>query len=309
MLASTRLMKINHSHFYPFRNHSAIRSARQLLERSGTDFFLLALYYEQLPTVKRALEISDTILQDINEDRKLALKELDELMALVADFYEESNYQYFQEKYSFVYTQAVEEVLQSLPSKGTLDFMEKYFGGGFVSYKFYVVPFFKSEFGMSYTLKTELGTENITLISPFQPAKLDNNDSILSVGYKSPEDAFQWTVHEYAHSFFNESLYQKDNQTDLEKFAGLYKPVEAQPQYTDWANVFAEHLALAFEVRAVQLLDSEAAAEKLRKKYQDWYYLDHFIEQLKYYETHRDKYPNIASFIPDLIASGEQIVE
>jgi hypothetical protein len=277
------------------------------MNRSGTDFFLYAFYYEDFPNVKRILEIPEAYTKDINPDRQLALKEIDSLMHCIADFYRVSNFEGFYKKNKYVYEIAINEASKYIPKNNFISFLENYFGQEYTDYDFYTIPFFKAEFGMAHQIKTEKGTRNITFIAPFEPAKIDDDNRIQYVGYESEDDILEWVIHEYSHTFFNPSLMRKGNVDVLNKFEHLYKPIKGSPQIGDWFSVFGEHIAVAFEVRAATMLGNEERSQSILKKHEDWYYLKHFIAQLEFYENNRDKYSNISDFMPILIESCEYL--
>lgn len=303
MLDNTRLMKINHDYFQEFKEHKAVRNAQEFMNKSGTDFFLYAFFYDDFPNPKRVMEIPPVLTDGINPDRELALAEIDALMDDIAEFFLESDFNAFYQKYADTYELASGEVVKNLPDEDFIPFMETYFGNEYANYDFYIIPFFKAEFGMAYQLEKETGIENITFIAPFEPATVDQDGIISYVGYNSREDILEWVVHEYAHTFFNPSLTTEENLERLQGFEHLYKPIHGSPQIGDWFSVFGEHIAVAFEVRAAELLGDKERSAALLEKHRDWFYLDHFINQLKTYESNRDEYPNIDSFITRLIDS------
>lgn len=302
MLDNTRLMQISYNRFKEFKDHKAIQLSKEIMKRSGTDYFLFAFYYYIFPSVKRKKTIPSVILKDINPKEELAYLEIDSLMLEISKFGKESNFDSFYQENAYVYKMSIDEVSKNLPGKKFIPFMESYFGIDYNSYQFIVIPFFKAEFGMAHQVITDKKVDNYTFISPFKPAHL-NNEQILSVGYDSTDGVLEWAVHEYAHLFFNPSLFLKENQTALDRYKHLYKPIPTSPQIGNWNSMFGEHLAVAFEVRAAQLLGNSQKGREILGKHKDWPYLNHFIDQLKFYEANRKKYPGIESFMLVLIAS------
>lgn len=306
MLANTRLMEINYNHFKKFKDHQAINVVREFMNKSGTDFFLYAFYYEDFPGKSRIREIPDILTEYINPDRSIALQEVDSVMSLVADFYHQSEFDQFYKDHSYVYQLAKKEVSKNLPNHEFIPFLENYFGDKYDSYDFYVIPFFKAEFGMAFQFEAKKEIRNFTFISPFKPAEIDGN-TVKYIGYDSKEDILEWVVHEYSHTFFYPSLSKKENLDALNEFEVLFKPIESSPQIGDWFSMFGEHIAVAFEVLAAELLGQDERQAALLEKNKDWHYLDHFINQFKLYESNRDTYPSIEDFMPVLIASSENL--
>ncbi|MDO1501303.1 DUF4932 domain-containing protein [Winogradskyella maritima] len=303
MIENTFLMKKNHDFFNRFKNHIAISKSKSFMKRSGTDFFLYAFYYEDFPQVKRKRKIPEILTKDINENYELALMEIDNLMTHISDFYNVSGFEKFNSLNEDVYLKAKNEILANLPKQDFILFLEKYFNKRHASYKFIIMPFFKTEFGMAHQLRKDNLIDNITFISPFLPASIDKQGIVNHVGYDSKKHILEWTVHEYSHLFFNYSLNRKKNLEALDKYSHLYKPIEGQPQIQNWYSMFSEHLAVAFEIRVAALNRNDTNYQNLLNKHEAYIYLDHFIEQLQYFESNKDKYTCIDDFIPVMIKS------
>lgn len=142
MIEHSRLMQRNYYDFKEFKNHRAIQLTKDLIGRSGTDFFLFAFYYDSFPNPKRIKKIPAIILTDINPDHQLALMEIDTLMHEISKFYQEADFETFYNENQYVYKKAIEEVTANLPKNDFIAFMEGYFGQQYNSYQFVVIPFF-----------------------------------------------------------------------------------------------------------------------------------------------------------------------
>lgn len=306
MLANTKLMEINYNHFKKLKDHKAVTATREFMNKSGTDYFLYAFYYEDFPGTKRIREIPEILTKYINSDRTLALEEIDSVMRYAANFYEEAKFETFYNDNSYIYQLAKEEVSKNLPDQKFIPFLESYFGDTYDSYAFYVIPFFKAEFGMAFQFEADHGIKNLTFIAPFEPAEVEES-TVKYVGYDSEQDIIEWVVHEYSHTFFYPSLSKQENLDALNEFEGLFKPIDNNPQIGDWFSMFGEHISVAFEVRAAELLGEEERRLALLEKHKDWHYLDHFINQLKFYENNRKTYPTIGDFMPVLIDSNKDL--
>ncbi len=304
-LERTRLMKLNYERFESYKNHKAIELTNKIMGRSGTDFFSFGFYYDTFPDAKRIKEIPERVLKDINPDTTLALEEIDALMSEIAKFYEDSDYDSFLKENQYIYEKAKQEVAKKLPDDNFIPFLESYFGKSYNSYDFIIIPFFKSQYGQAG--KEDSGI--YCIVSPFDPQQIDAQGKVQNVGFDNRTEIQNWTIHEYSHLFFNPVMDIKENLDGLNAFDHLFKPIESNPQYGDWYSIFAEHLANAFQVRATSLIDNEQASNEILKKLKNegWYYIDHFIDQLKKYEDNRNTYPTIDAFIPDLIKSLHQI--
>lgn len=302
MLERTRLMKLNHDYFEQHQNHQAIQQLKKILPRSGTDYFTFAFYYSDFPHPKRIKTIPQKVLLDINVDTTLALKEIDSLMLHIADFYQEGKFDTFLKEHQHIYDLAINEVAQYAPNNQFIQLIENYFGEEKASYSFYVIPFFKSEFGQAMEVMNQDGTkEALCFVSPLLPQEIDSSGQVVAVGYKNETEILQWSIHEYAHLFFNPYLDESANHTELMKHSHLYQSIEGSPQIGDWYSYVAEHLAVAFEIRAAHLIGEQTRANILKKKHAHWPHLSFFIQQLKAYESNRETFTQFKDFAPLLI--------
>ena len=99
MMEHSKLMQRNYHVFKEFKNHRVIQLTKDMLDRSGTDFFLFAFYYDSFPNPKRIKKIPESILTDINPDHELALMEIDTLMHEISKFYQEADFETFRHEY------------------------------------------------------------------------------------------------------------------------------------------------------------------------------------------------------------------
>lgn len=307
MIEHSKLMQRNYDAFKGYKDHRAIQLTKDLLGRSGTDFFLFAFYYDSFPNSKRIKKIPEIILTEINPEHELALVEIDTLMNEISKFYQEADFDSFYNENQYVYKKAVAEVTTNLPKNDFIAFMEDYFGQKYNSYQFVVIPFFKSEFGMAAQVVDQNIVDNISFISSFEPAVIDAQGRVEYVGYDNETGILEWIIHEYSHIFFNYPLKKPENLKALEQFEELYEPIKGDPQIASWFSVFGEHIAVAFEVRAAELFGNKERATMILDQHVDWPYLNHFIAQLILYENSREEYPNIDSFMPQLIASCKEL--
>ncbi len=305
MLENTKLMKMNHEYFKEYSDHEVFSASKKFLNKSGTDFFLYAFYYTDFPNPKRKYELPLLLTKDINPDKELALQEIDRIMHFTADFYKKSKFEQFYKSNKYVYQLAKSEIEKNLPEGDFIGFLESYFGTSFTEYHFYCVPFFKSEFGIAHELLTEDNRVNLTFISPFEPAVINGNN-LTYTGYDNKEALSEWVIHEYSHSYFLKSLKHKENLDKLNQYEYLYKTTENNPQIGNWFSMFNEHVAVAFEIRAAEILGDDRK-QLILEKHNNWHYLDHFIKQLEFYENHRNIYKNIDDFIPVLIDSCKEL--
>jgi len=112
--------------------------------------------------------------------------------------------------------------------------------------------------------------------------------------------------HEFAHSFANPAVEKVEGEFD--KLNYLWPPVKeamSAQAYQTWRSVVKEHLTEAIACRMAAQKFGEDAADLNYVRYQKgkgWLYLNPLLKALKYYETNRNKYPTLDSFIPEILA-------
>ncbi|WP_276088192.1 DUF4932 domain-containing protein [Pedobacter sp. JY14-1] len=110
--------------------------------------------------------------------------------------------------------------------------------------------------------------------------------------------------HEFAHSFANPAIERANAR--FEELNYLWPPVKESMKaqaYSSWESVVKEHLTEAIACRMAAKKFGEDAADlnfvRLQKA-KDWIYLNPLIKALKYYESNRNTYPDLDSFIPKI---------
>lgn len=109
--------------------------------------------------------------------------------------------------------------------------------------------------------------------------------------------------HEFSHTFVN-PLFEGQAQA-WDALAHLFEPIKQQMEanaYPTWEITVNEHVVRAVTTRLTWLERGEAAgkAELARHQKRGFAYLEPLLEALEGYEANRDRYPNFASFYPQL---------
>jgi hypothetical protein len=302
MFDNTQVMRLAATYFKPYQNHIAVTRSKGLLDKLGAGIYLLALYYEDLPTVKRKMEIPEIIWREVNKNRDSAFLQMDNFMMAASDFYKVSKFEDFQKTYSSVYAKAIDEVKSNLPNKKFIGTLEQYYGDAKNSYNIIVMPFFKSKWGMGWETTAD-GKKNIfNITSPFDKQVVDKQ-KVLQAGFANVNEIANLSIHEFGHSFVNTLTSTEPFFSEISKFNTLFKPINNFPQYSDWATLFNEHVVRAGEIIVMNQLGEKAFSENTTASYSDWVYLNHFLTQLNIYINNRDKYPTFNAFLPVLIKS------
>jgi hypothetical protein len=155
MFENTQLMRIASDYFKPYEQHNSIKLAGGLLDKLGTGIYLLALYYDDLPLVKRKSEIPEIIWSEVSKHKDSAYTTFNNFMLAASDFYKVSNFKKFQKKYQAIYSKSLQQVKANLPDKKFIPVLEQYYGDTKNSYNIILMPFFKSKWGMGWEISTK----------------------------------------------------------------------------------------------------------------------------------------------------------
>ena len=110
-------------------------------------------------------------------------------------------------------------------------------------------------------------------------------------------------VHEFCHSYIN-PITQKSKINLPINFFDKIKSQMNKIAYTNDNSIINEHIVRAIELRFLKMYydDDEWIQRRIKKlKDQGFIYIDIIIDSLKYYESHREKYPNLDFFYPQII--------
>jgi hypothetical protein len=306
MFENTQLMRLAHAYFRPYESDPAVGKATVLIRKLGTGIYLLGLYYEDLPKVKRKIEIPEIIWSEISHDRDSALSIIDDFFISAAAFYKTSRFQKFQHTYRNVYSKALQQIHQYLPGDNFIPLLEKYYGEEKQTYNIILMPFFKSDWGMGWETLSGSKKNIYNITSPFGK-QIVVGSNVKETGFNNKEKILNLCIHEFGHSFVNPLTSTEPFLSEIKKFDSLFKPIQSEGQYSDWVTMFNEYVVRAGEIVVMRELGNAEFANKTRENYKQWIYLDYFIDELTRYTRERDKYKSFKEFLPALINNMQKL--
>jgi hypothetical protein len=113
LFENTQLMRLANNYFTHFYTDKAVEKSKNLIDKLGTGIYLLGLYYEDLPTVKRKFEIPEIIWTEVSKNKDTALSIIEDFFLSASQFYRISNFKKFQAKYKTVYLKSLAEIKQN----------------------------------------------------------------------------------------------------------------------------------------------------------------------------------------------------
>lgn len=140
----------------------------------------------------------------------------------------------------------------------------------------------------------------------------DVKDGLPSWG--APEDIRNIAWHEFGHSFVNPLVYKHEH--SLAKYSSLHNPIASQMRsngYGDnWQTCVCEHIVRAVTARLVYRAQGSKAADDFIEQDSGragFAYTRPLCKRLEDYEKHRDKYPTLESFFPELVGVFRDLYE
>ncbi len=286
-------------YFGPYRDHDAVRLARQLRQSDGVSFdavMNLAVHVKDIESLAERVPFDSK--QSRLEPRWHGTKARVFLEA-ARRFVRDSKFTEFIASQKALYEITDRRLRAYVETKADLPWLDRFFGTRPTA-RFIVVPGLVNG-GASYgaSLVAEDGVREIYAIPGVW--EIDAGGQPVFAG-----DWIDFLVHEFAHSYCNplvdafEPRMAKSGQL-------LYEPVReamSRQAYADWKVMLRESLVRASTIRYVQEHQGEAAARRATQAEQarSFLWMEELVALLGVYEGDRKTYPTLESFMPRIVA-------
>jgi hypothetical protein len=302
------------THFEPVKEHEAVKLARWLRQSRGVGYdapMSLAVHFADVTTLDLVLPV-DPLPAGI-DGRWETQRVLDfqrELRRFVAD----SRFQEFLAAHHDLYDQSAARMRQTLDTHARLEWFDAFFGSRPAA-RFHLVLGMLNG-GSCYGVRV---TPGVRITSPNPPRDGEDLYCILGV-WSSDSDGvptfgrsvLPTVIHEFTHSYANPLV---DERIDELRAAGdeLLTRNEAQMRsqaYSSGRTVLYESLVRACVVRYRYANEGMAAAmmEIVEQKARGFSWVGELSARLEEYESRRDVYPNLESFMPRIVACLNEYV-
>lgn len=287
------------AHFSAFRNHPAVDFMLNTWKNGwGVDdpiFFLLCL------------DNDFHLMEGLTPDqikRGGGLEHIQQLAALFKDFADQSGfYTWFNETQRPFYEEVIRQTAYNFRDFRVANLLENYYGEKQHSY--IMVLNLASAYGNFGRAFTRHGETDLYAV-------VETGVCAGSAPVFAPSIAlFTLIVHEFSHGFVNPAIDPYIETVD--KDASLYEPIKDAMQaqgYYSWRSTVYETIVPAAVVRIAEQYYGKPFAEKNFYKQvigRRFIYADPLLEKLKFYEQHRDQYPQFKNFVPLLLATFDHI--
>lgn len=290
-------------YFAPYKDHRAVKLFAQMSDGFCYDAPPAAmLFLTDPPELKLRLPFSDYI-----KGRAGGEKQLTAFVQALRDFARESKFQAFYKAHKQTY-QAIEEAMGKEVEKSSdwIAALEHYYGKSQASYTLVASPMFGYA---GYGPRIELPNGKLEVYEICGPQE-GIRDGVPVFGKAENIKYLAW--HEFGHSFAN-PLGEK-NKKELAKYSSLFDPIAEKMQkmaYGNWDTCVNEHVNRAVTIRLTCREQGEEKAQSMirAERQRGFPYIEPLCRKLEEYEQHRDKYPTLESFYPQIVGVFKSLSE
>jgi hypothetical protein len=225
-------------------------------------------------------------------------------IAAMNAFYVNTHVEDFLTRHAAEYQCAADEVRAHVPGSRFVQTMERFYGRSFAGYRIVLAPSVWPTMGFAAHQQRADGVVTVNVAAPLT---YESDAAHYGCGYADPTKAEELSVHEFGHSFVGPVLDQLHDAVDAS--ACLYAPIAEsmrQQVYGSWRNALEEHIVRTGEIRIALAMGERSRADRLRDDYvnhRSFIYIPRLEASIVRYEHNRRRYPDLASFAPELIAS------
>jgi hypothetical protein len=284
--------------FKAHKDHDVVQFARQLRKNRGVSFdavMSMAIHVEDIDSMKERVPLNPA---PKSWDVRWTVEDTQRFQELAHRFVRDSNFATFIKEHEDLYKIAESRVKKVLEDFGVVSWFDSFFG---------VKP------DASFTVL--LGMMNGGACYGPRVVFPDGDEElycVLGVWLKDrrglprfDKSVLPTVVHEFCHSYINPLV--DLHASELEKagqriFSSVADAMRRQA-YPQWKTMMYESLVRACVVRYRLTSEGEAAAEQqiVYENTNRFFWIRDLSNLLGEYEAHRDKYPNLNSFFPEIV--------
>ncbi len=287
------------SYFGRFRDHPAVKMARQLREKQHIGFNApmgLAVHVTDAFTLQEKVPLSP--LPD-SMDSRWTSKTAREFLDLARAFVAETDVKGFLAQHEPLYQLAVQRMQDTLDKQGHLEWFDRFFGPR-KGADFHVILGMLNG-GPSYGAHLKRPDGQDDLYSVPGVWMVDSQGQPIF-----PREVVSTVIHEFTHSYTNSFVDQfgKELKDAGEKIFPLVAAEMRQQAYPDWRVMMSESLNRACGLRYILATEGPAALQKAvaYENSRSFYWVGELAEVLGEYDVQPRKYSDLAQFFPRIIA-------
>ena len=285
-------------YFFPFRQHPAVRLLRALMaEHPWPDLYhYLVLCLSNPPELAWQLQLAGTA-----EENLLGGQAMEHWVNALRNFADQSQFERFFAQQTPFYYHLVEQVGKKLKGEDLLGPLEEYYGMELREYHLVLSPLLhRGGFGP----RLPIGEGEYQGYSIVGPDGMTGSQPTYSLHHLR-----ELVWHEFGHSFINPLTAARHEQlrATVDHFVPLIARME-KTGYPTWDSCVNEHLIRAITARLMfRVVGEEAGRQDVQEEMSSGFvYVPALCRRLEEYERQRAAYPNLAAFLPQLLAVFEE---
>lgn len=283
-------------YFEDYKNHEVI----ELMSKVQKEFFSfsnvpMVVYKYSFPEFVQQYEFAQAELERMDYEKNK--ETIAELMLLLKDFYEVSNFHEFYIQHQGMYEEIISDIEGAISSYDIPNLFEEHYGMSKRSYTLVLTPLLHDG-GFATQTRDEQGIDLLAIIGPL-------GTSVGSPKFNLSNILQTYILHEFSHSFCNPLIDEFYDQ--LEADSCLLEPIREslkKQAYGSWKTCLYEHLVRANEIILTeQTLGKEEADKVYKDNYEnrDWKYLKGLVPLLRTYKNNKSEYKKLQDFMPEII--------
>ena len=291
------------AHFNPYRAHPLIAFAKQIAEEKGIRYdavMFMAIHLKQPPYLSPLVSFKQRV-----PEKRWKYEHAEKFVSLLQRFYREAKCEDFFNQHSPLYELAKSR-FDNVFRKVDLNWYKAYYGK---------LP--DAKFNVIIGLGNGGGNYGPHLVYPNGKEELYailGTWSIDSIGMPvyEEESFMPFIIHEYNHSFINQLVEENANQLEAPG-KKIYNKVREQMESMAYGNsktMIDESLVRAAVVRYMKNhgTDSAKVQDLIHSERKSGFlWIEDVINVLEHYESNRDKYPTLQSFMPQIVKFYNQL--
>lgn len=290
-----------------FHDHEAVAAVGQLV---ADGFWLdrLMRFAMEAPSISDGQGITawsaDLAIAAGIGDEAAGRERLDVLYRLLTEFNDDAGLDAFFQSRQDEHECAIAQIEDGLPEGGLIAAVENWYGDHRESYEIIIAPSIYATMGFGVQYGPANAPRIANIAAPFiQTDTLDE----YGCGYGRPERVTELSRHEFGHSFVEvEEVISSMSPAVIERLHGPIAEAMESQGYSAWQSIVEEHIVRLGEIRIAVAMGEAERAEALRRDYienRSFIYLPALEAVVLDYETHRDRWPSLSDFMPELIAA------
>ena len=284
-----------------FRSHEAVEMMKLFSEKYG-------LGYDRVMSIALQIECRGDSIVKLDTGKKsigpISEQETPVFLSALNDFYRTSHFNDFFDAHSYVYGPALRLFNDSIMKHFDQEWYTRFYGTPPAEQFRIVIGFVNGP--SCYGPSRQLVGQSKEVFAIMNYAVDDNERPIF---YKK---VVETVVHEFCHSF---TKIKGDTEKALEKSGKALQEYTyfsmRRQAYSTWRNILEESLVRAATI--CYLIDHNYDEKDIRNAIieqvdRNFFWMPELVQTLRYYESHRKKYPTFTSFYPEIIRFFDRYV-